>query len=100
MAKIDKKANWDEVTIIDNKVCIGGFEVLKAWTNPFLESKSGKGWLWLATKIETKKEGKPFIWYGYVKGFEDEWGTWYQTDTTLTGTTEVPLDELSSLLVQ
>jgi len=97
MAKIDKKAKWDEFSTIDDKLCIGGYEVLKAWMNPTMEGKDQVGWYWLGTKIETKQKGEPFIWYGFVKGFENEWGTWYQSDMLTEGTIEVPLNELPKL---
>jgi len=94
MTKIDKKAKWDEQTIKDGKLCVGGFEVLKAWKNPWMQSKDGKGWKWFGTKIESKQKGQPFIWYGYVIGFENEWGTWYQSDMISSGITEIPKEEL------
>jgi len=98
MAKIDKKAKWDQLTIKDNKLCVGGYEVMKAWKSPNMQSKDGKGWRWFGTKIETKRGGEPFIWYGYVIGFDNEWGTWYQTDMDAVDITEIPKEELPSLI--
>lgn len=58
-----------------------GKKVLKAW-------ESFSGWCWFATKkikdTETlNSDGRPVkdtIWFGFVHGFFDEWGTWSQAE--------------------
>jgi hypothetical protein len=73
MARIDKKANWDEFTIKDGKQCIGGYEILNIWHG------LSNGWYWYATKVSTKNK-EANIYEGFVKGFESEWGSWYASD--------------------
>jgi len=86
MSRIDKKAKYDEFTRKDGKECIGGYEIKKAW-------ESMSGWYWIATKLETKNKDKsPFIWYGYVQGLENEWGTWYDSDMKLKNIWEIPIE--------
>ena len=80
MAKIDKKAKYDEFTTKDGIECIGGYEIKEAW-------ESMSGWYWIATKKESKD-----IWYGYVQGFENEWGTWYDSDMKTNDISEIPMD--------
>ena len=61
---------------------IDGKEVLKGW-------ESFSGWYWFATEKERVQDsdlgnGKVFkndqIWFGYVQGFEEEWGSFAQSD--------------------
>ena len=80
MSRIDKKAKYDEFTRKDGKECIGGYEIEKAW-------ESTSGWYWIATKKESKD-----IWYGFVQGFENEWGTWYVSDMESKDISEIPMD--------
>lgn len=90
MAKIDKKAKYDEFTTKDNKHCVGGYEIIKCWLGI-------NGWKWYATTIETMKDKKPFIYYGYVEGDFSEWGTWYATDMESMGITEIPIKNLGNM---
>ena len=39
--------------------------VIKAW-------ESFSGWYWFATEAEDTEDGK--IYFGFVQGFEEEWG--------------------------
>ena len=57
---------------------IDGKKVLKAW-------ESFSGWYWFAVAEEGKQDsilsdGKVIkddtIWFGFVQGIEEEWGTW------------------------
>ena len=58
----------------DGKLYINGKEVLRGW-------ESLTGWYWFATEkvreqvsLTGKKWLKDTIWYGFVQGFEEEWG--------------------------
>jgi hypothetical protein len=44
--------------------------------------ESFSGWVWVVVAYEGKgaKGPNPFIGYGFVHGFEDEWGTFYMSD--------------------
>lgn len=54
---------------------INGQKVLKAW-------ESFNGWYWFATHKEDEGETEfsknDVIWYGFVQGFEEEWGSFSQ----------------------
>jgi len=50
----------------DGNLYIGGQKVLKAW-------ESFQGWYWFGVE-QPEKETRPSLWYGFVQGFEDEWG--------------------------
>jgi len=60
---------------------IEGQKVLRAW-------ESFSGWYWFATEKVREQlsdfgDGKPVrdvIWYGYVQGLEDEWGSFSQAE--------------------
>jgi hypothetical protein len=59
---------------MDGKLFINGKEVLKGW-------ESVDGWFWFATeKIQEQTspvDGKwvnDKIWFGFVQGYEEEWG--------------------------
>ena len=57
----------------DGKLFAGDKEVIKGW-------ESFSGWYWFATEMEEKDyDGAP-LWFGYVQGFENEWGTFSQTE--------------------
>jgi len=48
-------------------------KVIKGW-------ESMSGWYWFATEIEMEDyHGYP-IWFGFVQGFEDEWGSFTQIE--------------------
>lgn len=66
----------------DDGLYIDGKKVLKGW-------ESFSGWYWFATeKLETQDSIISFdpevviendqIWFGYVQGLEDEWGSFSQ----------------------
>jgi len=71
---------------------IDGKKVLKAW-------ESYSGWYWFATeKVEERKAGSKTggsmlngkevddtIWYGFVQGFEEEWGNFSQAELEAMG---------------
>jgi len=48
-------------------------KVIKGW-------ESMSGWYWFATEIEMEDyQGYP-IWFGFVQGFEEEWGSFTQIE--------------------
>lgn len=50
---------------------MGESKVIKGW-------ESFSGWYWFATELEKENhEGKP-VWFGFVQGFEEEWGAFWQ----------------------
>ena len=64
----------------DGKLFIDGKEVLRGW-------ESFTGWYWFATeKVREQKsliDGKwveDTIWFGFVQGFEEEWGDFSQAE--------------------
>jgi hypothetical protein len=66
----------------DGKLFIDGKEVLKGF-------ESYSGWFWFATEKVCEQisdlgdggEGTPdTIWYGFVQGFESEWGEFSQAE--------------------
>lgn len=83
MPRIDKKAKYDEFTIKDGKVCIGGYQVIDIWRS------MANDWIWFDTKVTTKLK-QPYTHYGYVIGFEKEWGSWYHSDMELPSIKKVP----------
>lgn len=56
MAKFESDG---EKLFIDGKEVIKGFE-------------SFSGWFWFATEVEDTEDGK--LYFGFVQGFEEEWG--------------------------
>lgn len=60
---------------------IDGKKILCGW-------ESLNGWFWFATKkvgeqLSDMGDGKPvpdIIWFGYVQGFEEEWGYFSQAE--------------------
>lgn len=52
---------------------IGDSKVIKGW-------ESFSGWYWFATEMEQADYGGSPLWFGYVQGFADEWGTFSQTE--------------------
>ena len=76
---------------------IDGKKVLHAW-------ESWNGWYWFATeKVEEQLsdlgdgKGTPdTIWFGYVQGFEEEWGYFSQAEIESLGpkTWEIPKKNL------
>ncbi|RLI03493.1 hypothetical protein DRO38_02620 [Candidatus Bathyarchaeota archaeon] len=64
----------------DGELFIDGKKVLKAW-------ESFNGWFWFAVEkvreqisIIDGKEVKDTIWFGFVQGFEEEWGYFSQAE--------------------
>ena len=64
----------------DGKLFIDGKEVLRGW-------ESFTGWYWFATeKVQEQTsliDGKyvtDTIWFGFVQGFEEEWGDFSQAE--------------------
>jgi len=64
----------DKFTSADGKLFIDGHEVLRGW-------ESFTGWYWFATEKVQEQfsliDGKSVpdtIYFGYVQGFEEEWG--------------------------
>jgi len=64
------------------RLYIDGKKVLRGW-------ESFAGWYWFATAKEAEKvkheiePGKVIEdtrWFGLVQGFDEEWGTWYESD--------------------
>ena len=45
--------------------------VIKGW-------ESYSGWYWFATELERKDYGGAPLWFGYVQGLHDEWGSFWQ----------------------
>jgi hypothetical protein len=50
---------------------IGKKKVLKGW-------ESFSGWYWFATELEQKDYGGHPLWFGFVQGFENEWGSFWE----------------------
>jgi len=71
----------------DNSMTIDGHKVLKIW-------ESFSGWYWYATKSEGYREtvfdDNDHIWFGYVQGNFDEWGSWSEAELKDAGVWEVP----------
>jgi hypothetical protein len=64
----------------DGKLFINGKEVLRGW-------ESFDGWYWFATEKVQEQESlidgrwvKDTIWFGFVQGFEEEWGNFSQAE--------------------
>jgi hypothetical protein len=62
------------------KLYIDGKRVIKGW-------ESSTGWYWFAVEKDRMQTsnigGKPvrdIIWFGYVQGFENEWGYFSQAE--------------------
>lgn len=69
----------ETIEAIGGKLFIGGKEVLKGW-------ESFSGWYWFATEYEG--DG---IWYGFVQGFEEEWGTFSESEINALGNMAWPI---------
>ena len=54
---------------------IGEKKVLKGW-------ESFSGWYWFATELEQKDYGGHPLWFGFVQGFENEWGSFWEGELT------------------
>ena len=50
---------------------IDGNKVIKGW-------ESFSGWYWFATELEQENYGGRPLWFGFVQGFENEWGKFWQ----------------------
>ena len=47
---------------------VGDNKVIKGW-------ESFSGWYWFATELEEEDYGGHPLWFGFVQGFADEYGT-------------------------
>ncbi|MBU1613659.1 hypothetical protein KKC87_04530 [Patescibacteria group bacterium] len=68
-----------------NKLFIDGKKVLKGW-------ESFNGWYWFATEKEDEGEtefGNDTIWFGFVQGHEEEWGSFSQGEIESLGKMKV-----------
>lgn len=81
---------------IKDELYIDGKKVLKGW-------ESFSGWYWFATeKVREQKsliDDKPTkdtIWFGFVQGFEEEWGNFSQAEieSLAPKTWEIPKENL------
>lgn len=90
MAKLDKKARYDQFSKVEDKFCIGGSEIFHIWT-------SLNGWKWYATQITTKNK-IPNTYYGYVQGDFAEWGSWYASDMKSPDIAEIPKEEWENFI--
>jgi hypothetical protein len=93
MAKLDKKASYNEFSEVNGVQCIGGFEIKHIWHSPVT------GWTWYATEVTTKNK-VPSTYYGFVKGFENEWGSWYASDMEVSDIEEVPKERWVNTIPQ
>ena len=64
----------------NGRLYINGKEVLRGW-------ESFSGWYWFATEKVCEQESdisgkavKDTIWFGFVQGFEEEWGEFSQAE--------------------
>jgi len=62
----------------NGKLYVNDREVIKGW-------ESISGWYWFATELEQENYGDYYdlgkglpLWFGYVQGFESEWGSFWQ----------------------
>ena len=91
MAKLDKRARYNQFSKVGDKFCIGGSEIFHIW-----KGDTGMGiWTWYCTQITTKNK-IPSTYYGYVQGVEAEWGSWYASH--MKGMQEIPKEEWSEVI--
>jgi len=57
---------------------INGQKVIKGW-------ESFSGWYWFATEMEQENYGGAPLWFGFVQGMCDEWGTFPQSELDAQG---------------
>ena len=50
---------------------VGNNKVIKGW-------ESFSGWDWFATELEEEDYGGHPLWFGFVQGFADEYGTFWE----------------------
>ena len=55
----------------NGKLYVGGKKVLKGW-------ESFSGWYWFATELEQENYGGHRLWFGFVQGFANEWGSFWE----------------------
>jgi hypothetical protein len=55
----------------NGKLYVGDKEVLKGW-------ESFSGWYWFATELEQENYGGHPLWFGFVQGFANEWGSFWE----------------------
>jgi len=62
---MNKLETREDGLYIGDKKVIKGFE-------------SFSGWYWFATELEQEDYGGYPLWYGFVQGFANEWGSFWQ----------------------
>ena len=62
---MNKLETREDGLYIGDKKVIKGFE-------------SFSGWYWFATELEQEDYGGHPLWYGFVQGFANEWGSFWQ----------------------
>ena len=55
----------------DGKLHIGEKEVIAGW-------ESFSGWYWFATELEQEDYGGHKLWFGFVQGMYEEWGSFWE----------------------
>ena len=50
---------------------IGGKKVIRGW-------ESFSGWYWFATELEQENYGGHPLWFGFVQGHANEWGSFWE----------------------
>jgi hypothetical protein len=63
----------NELETKEDGLYINGQKVIKGW-------ESFSGWYWFATEMEEKDYNGSPLWYGFVQGFAEEWGTFSQSE--------------------
>tara|TARA_R100000656_G_C3863949_1_gene110595 strand:- start:61 stop:324 length:264 start_codon:yes stop_codon:yes gene_type:complete len=64
MSKLETK---EDGLYIDNK------RVIKGW-------ESFSGWYWFAIEMENRDWNGAPLWFGFVQGFADEWGSFSEAE--------------------
>ena len=67
------KMSMNELNTREDGLYIGDKKVIKGW-------ESFSGWYWFATTMERKDYGGAPLWFGFVQGVCDEWGTFSQIE--------------------
>ena len=67
------KMSMNELNTREDGLYIGDKKVIKGW-------ESFSGWYWFATEMERKDYGGAPLWFGFVQGLHDEWGTFSQAE--------------------
>jgi len=59
-----------EMETREDGLYVGNKKVIKGW-------ESFSGWYWFATELEQEDYGGHPLWFGFVQGFEEEWGSFW-----------------------